>query len=346
MYIICQKLKRIKGALKELNKEGFSDVQAADVKAHKEMIEAHTQMHNNPGDVRLVDAEIEVVHQYHVKHGIYVDYLRQKAKADWIRAGDENTALFHQSIKARRSQNQVYNIFNAQGTWIDNPEEVPDAYLSFYKKLLGSIFPHRTQAIKHIVQEGPVINDHHREVLNAPYTRDEIMKVLFSIPGTKAPGPDGFGSSFYKDSCDVVGNDVLDAVMDVLQNGRLLKELNQTIVTLIPKTKCPKNVSEFRPISCCNTLYKCIAKVIGNRIGQILPDLILENQGGFMHGRLIVHNVMVVKDLVRHYGRKSIQPSCMKKLDLQKAYDTVDWSLLREMLEFLNCPRGVVELIM
>ncbi|XP_056697339.1 uncharacterized protein [Spinacia oleracea] len=58
-----------------------------------------------------------------------------------------------------------------------------------------------------------------------------------------------------------------------------------------------KDVTEFRPISCCNTLYKCLTKVLCGRLRQILPDLILENQGGFVHGRFIVHNIMVVQDL-------------------------------------------------
>lgn len=58
-----------------------------------------------------------------------------------------------------------------------------------------------------------------------------------------------------------------------------------------------------------------------------------------------MHNVMVVQDLVRHYGRNSVQPSCMMKLDLQKAYDIVDWRFLREMLEALELPLHLVELI-
>lgn len=177
MFIICQKLKKIKVALKELNKEGFNDVHTAEVKAYKEMIDIQTQMHNNPGDVGLADAEIDDVHKYHVKHGIYVAYLRKKAKAEWIRAGDENTSVMHQSI--RISQNQVYSIFDAHGVWIDKPEEVPNAFLAFYKELLGTVYPHRTQTVKQIVQEGPVINEHHREILNTPYTRDEIRKALF-----------------------------------------------------------------------------------------------------------------------------------------------------------------------
>ncbi|XP_056691830.1 uncharacterized protein [Spinacia oleracea] len=139
---------------------------------------------------------------------------------------------------------------------------------------------------------------------------EEVKAALFSIPGAKAPGPDGFGSHLYKDSWHIVGNEVVAAVLDMLQHGRILKELNHTVITLIPKTKCPKDVSEFRPISCC----------------------------GFVHGRFIAHNIMVVQDLVRQYGRKGVKPSCLMKIDLQKSYDTVDWHFLQEMLEYLEFP--------
>lgn len=202
------------------------------------MCDVMTQMHNNPGDIALADVEIKAVHQYHVKHGIYMDFLRQKSKSNWIRAGDENITLFHQSIKARISHTQVYIVHDVHGNYIDNPEEVPGAFLSFYNELLGSTFPQQNSEIQTDNSRGASVNDHHRDILNAPYTRDEVQKALFSIPGTNAPGLDGFRTLFYKDSWDVIGDNVIDVVLDVLQNGRLLYELNHTIVPLIPKTKC------------------------------------------------------------------------------------------------------------
>lgn len=122
--------------------------------------------------------------------------------------------------------------------------------------------------------------------------------------------------------------------MDTLNSSRMLKELNTTTITLIPKVQCPKSVKEFRPISCCNTIYKCGIKVIYRRLRQILPNIIMENQGGFMHGRFIVHNIMVMQDPVKNYGKKKAAPD----IDIQKAYDTVNWDFLREMLTQLKFP--------
>ena len=346
MFRLVCKLKKVKQALRELNKVGFTDVQAADLKAYQEMVNAQSALHINPTDASVADAELKAIQEYKEKHKAYLAFLSQKAKVNWLKEGDENTALFHQSIKARRVQNQVYSICDMTGNWKDTSDEVSEAFLAYYRMLLGTTHDHRTPVIKQIVQQGPVCQDHHKSILNAPYTADEVKSALFSIPGVKAPGPDGFGSYFYKDAWHIVGDEVIAAILDMLQNGKLLKEVNHTVITLIPKTKCPKDVSEFRPISCCNTIYKCITKVLCGRLRQVLPDLILENQGGFVHGRFIVHNIMVVQDLVKHYGRKAVKPSCLMKIDLQKAYDTVDWQFLYEMLTYLEFPCSFVKMVM
>ncbi|XP_056698510.1 uncharacterized protein [Spinacia oleracea] len=329
MFTVVSKLKKVKLALKDLNKSGFTDVHAADLRAHNERIAAQEAMHKDPTNLELADAELRALHEYKEKHKIYLEFLSQKAKVAWLKDGDENTALFHQSIRSRNLKNQIYSIHDMDGVWKDNPTEVADAFLDYYKQLLGSKHETRTPVLKEVVQLGPVCQAHHKAILNASYTADEVRASLFPIPGAKAPGPD-----------------VVDAVLDMLQHGKILKELNHTVITLIPKTKCPKDVTEFRPISCCNTLYKCLTKVLCGRLRQVLPDLILENQGGFVHGRFIVHNIMVVQDLVRQYGRKGVKPSCLMKIDLQKAYDTVDWQFLQEMLEHLEFPQHFVNLVM
>ncbi|XP_056688091.1 uncharacterized protein [Spinacia oleracea] len=346
MYVVVNKLKQVKGALKDLNRVGFSDIQAADIKAFNDMNAAQQAMHLNPSDVTLADLELQAISEYRLKHQAYLDFLRQKAKMDWLKAGDENTTLFHQSIRQRRTLNQIYSIYDMHGNWKEDSTEVSMAFSEYYTSLLGTTQTNRKAVLSQVVQLGPLINDQHRAILNGPYTADEVRKALFSIPGVKAPGPDGFGTFFFKDSWSIVGDEVVAAVLDVLQQRKLLKELNHTVITLIPKIKCPNTVSDFRPISCCNTLYKCVTKVLCNRLRQILPDLIMENQGGFVHGRHIVHNIMVVQDLVKHYGRKDVKPSCLMKIDLQKAYDTVDWNFLQEMLEQLGFPEHFVHLVM
>ena len=60
----------------------------------------------------------------------------------------------------------------------------------------------------------------------------------------------------------------------------------------------------------------CIIKVLSNRLRDILPDSVYENQGGFVHGRYIVHNIMIIQDLGKHYGMNSANPSCVIMIDM------------------------------
>ncbi|XP_056688493.1 uncharacterized protein [Spinacia oleracea] len=202
MFCVVHKLKKVKLALKELNMGGFSDIQASDLQAYHDMVTSQTAMHLQPTDQTLADAEIIAVQNYKIKHQAYLDFLKQKAKAAWLKDGDENTSLFHQSIKARNVHNQVYSIHDMDGVWRDNPADISQlAFLNFYTALLG----------------GPMVTHAHRDILNAPYTAAEVKKALFSIPGVKAPGPNGFGSYFFKDAWNIVGDDIINVVLDVLQ---------------------------------------------------------------------------------------------------------------------------------
>ncbi|KAL2929883.1 LINE-1 retrotransposable element ORF2 protein, partial [Bienertia sinuspersici] len=272
--------------------------------------------------------------------------LQQKAKCQWIREGDSNTAVFHRSIKQRRLQNTIYAIRDCKGVLQDDPSSVAGAFLEYYKDLLGVKEIGRQKVQQEIVDLGPVVQSEQKLGLVSIPTHEEVKKIMHSIKGDKAPGPDGFGSYFYQDNWELVGEEVSEAVCSFFRTGKLLREMNTTFLSLIPKNNCPGDVSEFRPIACCNTIYKCITKLICNRLKTVLPDLIAANQGAFVHHRFIVHNIMVCQDLVRKYGRKNSSPSCLIKLDLRKAYDTVEWDFVQEMLESMGFPEQFVQWVM
>ncbi|GKA83579.1 RNA-directed DNA polymerase, eukaryota, reverse transcriptase zinc-binding domain protein, partial [Tanacetum coccineum] len=130
----------------------------------------------------------------------------------------------------------------------------------------------------------------------------------------------------------IVGTDVCKAVKEFFAKGKLLGELNATLITLVPKISTPKKVSDFRPIACCNVLYKSISKIITNRIKNALDSIIHKNQSAFIPNRQITDNILLSQELLKGYDCKKGPKRCSMKIDIQKAYDTVDWGFLEDTL--------------
>uniref|UniRef100_A0A803PQL5 Reverse transcriptase domain-containing protein n=1 Tax=Cannabis sativa TaxID=3483 RepID=A0A803PQL5_CANSA len=258
MYQLVTKLKMLKPILKELNKEGFSDIHIADFKANEELKEAQDKLQNDPLNRQIQWQEKEAREKYVAAHKAYCSFMSQKTKLAWVKDGDINSALFHSSIRDRRRQNNVFSIINTAGIRVDEPKEVAGAFVEFYKLLLGSQMENRIPVNKRIVEQGPRVTQQQADFLVANYTDEEVKQAVFSIPGIKAPGPDGFSSFFYQDNWDLVGRE----------------------------------------------------------------------------------------DLIKHYGRQSNRPNCMIKLDLQKAYDTMEWDFLEEMLNAFKFPTQFISLVM
>lgn len=113
--------------------------------------------------------------------------------------------------------------------------------------------------------------------MGAEVTFEEIKKVIFATNKQKALGPDGFFAGFYQKAWSIVGKDVSNAVLEIFLTGKLLKRVNANILTLVPHKKNPATMGDYRPISCCNIIYKCITKILANRLLPGLDDIISSN---------------------------------------------------------------------
>jgi hypothetical protein len=105
-------------------------------------------------------------------------------------------------------------------------------------------------------------------------TRKEIKDVMFSLKNNKAPSSDGFNAGFFKRIWHIVREDVINVVNAFFQARRMLKKMNATTISLIPKVANPTRLTDFRPISCCNIVYKCITKSLADIIKVVLPFLV------------------------------------------------------------------------
>lgn len=168
---------------------------------------------------------------------------------------------------------------------------------------------------------------------------------MFSININKSPGPDGYGIDFFKKVRNIIGEGVTNAILQVFRIGKLLKQINSIMITLIPKVAEPQLASQSRPISCYNVLYKCISKMICQRLRKALTHVISNNHAAFVEGRSLVHNILICYDLMRQYNRQT-SPRCLMKINLKKAYDMISLDFIHEALKGYGFPESFTNLIM
>lgn len=130
------------------------------------------------------------------------------------------------------------------------------------------------------------------------------------------------------------------------KHDHMNKALNCATITMIPKIKNPSHVKDFRSIACCTLLYKLVAKVLTNRLQKMIDKAVNISQSGFIPGRQIIDNILIASELVKGYSWTDIPPRCMIKVDLQQAYDSVEWCFIWSDLRELGFPNRFIGWIM
>ncbi|XP_010544463.1 PREDICTED: uncharacterized protein LOC104817082 [Tarenaya hassleriana] len=185
------------------------------------------------------------------------------------------------------------------------------------------------------------LDNYMQGLLSIP-TAAEVQKTLTSMPNNKAPGPDGYPKEFYVNTWSIVGDGLVKAVQEFFSSGQMLGQINATMISLIPKRTGADSLSDFRPISCCNTIYKIISSILASRLKPILEKLISRNQAAFLKRRLMLENILLAAELIRDYNRPSAQPQAMLKIDIRKAFDTIKWSFITKILHAIGLPTTFV----
>jgi len=274
-------------------------------------------------------------------------FLQQKAKLHWMNIGDQNNKAFYASAKLREIRNNIREIQCEDGTIAGTQESIKAEAERYFKDFL-SMRP--TDYVQWSKEELENILDfkcdeHDKQMLTSEVLEEEIRKVLFAMPANKSPGPDGFTCEFFKDSWSIIHKDVVVAVQSFFKTGFLPKGVNSTILALIPKKKEAMVMKDYRPISCCNVQYKLISKILANRLKSILPKFISPNQSAFIKDRLLMENLLLATEVIKDYHKDSVSPRCAMKIDISKAFDSVQWFFLLNTLRALDIPEQYVNWI-
>lgn len=344
-FILCMKLKQLKGPLKSMHSGNFSHIVDRVKAAHQNYSEIMDLLMHNPDSeslkARAKDGRKQVNFLLEAENQFY----QQKIKVKHITQADRNSKYFHALMRKKNASSFIPALVKADGTITTSQEEFIKDFLDYYKTLLGSdsTVSHTT---KRVFEAGPVLTEEDCAALIEPIDDVIIKEALFHIGDDKAPGPDGFSATFFKENWDIIKHDFLGVVHEFFQNGKILKQLNHAAISLISKTKHQPIAADFRPISCCNVVYKTISRILATRMAKILSQIVDKAQAAFIEDRCMADNMFLAQQLVKSYGRSTATPRCMMMPDIRKAFDTISWNFLRNMMQGLFFPKRFTDWVM
>ncbi|XP_031248848.1 uncharacterized protein LOC116106632 [Pistacia vera] len=268
MFRLTQKLGLVKRKLKALHIKVSSYISSKVIEARAKWATAQGNLDRDPFSTKYISEERNLANQYFSLCRDEETFFKQRSLVQWLHLGDQNTKFFHKMLIHRQDL-------------LVAPSQPQIAEASRY--FSGRISPDMISP------------------LTAPITDDQIRIALFSIPDDKASGSNGFISLFFKRAWDIIGKDFRDAVRHFFATNEMPRCVNATRIALVPKVESPSRMTDFRPISCCNVLCKCISKVIVNRFKVVLPDIIGVSQSAFVSGRRISDYILLTQKLLRNY---------------------------------------------
>ncbi|KAL4303922.1 hypothetical protein GQ457_10G015640 [Hibiscus cannabinus] len=258
---------------------------------------------------------------------------------------NKNTRFFHARASAWRKKNSIPGLYNANNVWMSGTSSVLNISVDYFSGLFTSSSSANSE-ILNLIQ--PTVTSDMNASLLRPFTADEVVFAFRDIGPDKAPGIDGFPSSFFRLHWNTIGSDFIQLCLDLLHGSADLATFNRTVLVLIPKVASPDSMRQFRPISLCTVIYKMISKVLVNRFKSILPLCISPNQGAFVSGRSITDNILIAHELIHSLSSIGTGPyqGVTIKLDIEKAFDRVEWFFLRDVMLRLGFDVSWVSLIL
>ncbi|CAL1399697.1 unnamed protein product [Linum trigynum] len=264
-------------------------------------------------------------------------YWQQKSRVSWLHGGDANTRFFHLATMQRRRSNIIARLRDEHGVVHSDEQQKGEVSLSYFQNIFTSNGRDSLEFVRNL-NIPTLISSDKNVLLTAQITRAEIKQVFFGIGKYQAPGSDGFTGSFFQRFWDEIGADVSEAILSFFSTGRLLHSINHTWLVLIPKVVNADSMQQLRPIGLCQVMYKAISKILSNRLSAILPHIISPFQNGFIKGRCISDNILIGQEVMQFLKTKVRgQDKWMAlKLDMEKAYDRVEWEFLFHIMESMG----------
>lgn len=324
-------LHHVKQKLRLWNIHTFGNIQTNINKIKGELDDLQQQQNSIATTTQITLLEDRLKHWYNAQH----EYYPQRAKEDRLKFDDMNTKYFHDKVNYRKRRTQIESVQNNLGIWLTDRSMIAQELKDHFSKISKSTNPPVATDFLKILS--PCIIDAENELLTCIPSDEEIRNTLWKMHPWTYPGPDGYPPGFYQTMWDLVGSDTCKMVKAFFHTGYLLKQMNHSFITLIPKTSSPKTATDFRPISLSNVSYKIISKILANRLKTVVDKFISPYQGAFLSSRQITNNVVIAHEIVHTMRNNRSKSGLMAiKLDMSKAFDRIEWPFLISILSQLG----------
>jgi hypothetical protein len=248
-----------------------------------------------------------------------------------IKASSCSSKLFFIRANARKRKSYIQSL-QVDGTAVFSQHQKSQAAHSHFSNLFGPP-PPRTHTLNWELLN---IQQHDLHHLEEEFLFEELYAAIQDLPSEKAPGPDGFIGVFFKSTWNVIKQDLLAAATYFYhQHDQHLKTVNTAHIVLVPKKADATSLSDYMPISLTHSVAKLIYKVLATRLGSTLNSLISSCQSTFIRKRSIHDNFLYTQNTIRELHRAK-HTALFFKLDITKAFDSIRWDFLLEVLQRLG----------
>lgn len=293
-YVLLQKLKGLRGRIRLWCKERGPWGSSKIVLLEKKVNDLMAQMEREGVTVELRRERMMALNDLWKEYRKEESLWLHKSRMKWLMVRDRNTRFFHRVSKMRAARKNLMNL-QVNGEICQEPRQIKQAifdhFHNFFKSGNSGSMRFTGEGVKRVSIED-------RDMLEGVFTYDEIWAAVLACDGNRAPGPDDFNFTFFREFWSMIREDIMRMFMECFEYGKLVKGLNAGFIALIPKKQVPELVTDYRPTSLIGSIYKFVAKVLAARLQKVMPYLLSSNQFSFTKGRQIADCIFIANEVV------------------------------------------------
>ncbi|XP_057815879.1 uncharacterized protein LOC131029424 [Cryptomeria japonica] len=314
-YCFIKKMKYLKNKIKIWNVVSFKNIFA-----EKLRVEVELDRINN-----LVTEKGMMNEEYYAEISLKVElaeillreemFWRDKSRELWLDAGDSNSKFFYASLKAKRNKNRINQLKDVLGKMVGKAEELENLAVKYVVEILGSSEGDRDESVEYLLDiiDKQILEEDNASVL-ASITKDEVKKATFELHSHKALGLDGVTMELYQRCWKFMGEDIWMVVEEFQRKGKFVKEINNTLIALIPKKQSCQSIADYRPISLSEEIDDMVwVNEVEAVVGPYVADYIMDGQmeSEWIEWKLVgewkMEKNVELKDILNRKNKSSIK---------------------------------------